>query len=81
MMEVISADLPREQELLSFKKSQDTVNYDVNTPLKMSVMQGPSPVCSWDIPVQTNTGPLEETAAFWMSGAVICVLGWPVKGC
>ena len=64
MMEIISADLSREQELLPFKKPQDTVNYDVNAPLKMSVMQGPSSVCSWDVPVQNNTGPLEEIAAF-----------------
>lgn len=63
-MEIISADPSREQELLSFRKSQGTVNYDVNTPLKRSVMQGPSPVCSWIIPAQTNTGPLEETAVF-----------------
>jgi len=63
-MEVISADLSREQELLSFKKSQDTVNYNVNTSLRMSVMKGPSSVGSWDIPVETHTGPLEETATF-----------------
>lgn len=44
-----------------------------------SVMHCLSSMCFWDISVQARRRPLEETA-FWMSGTVICVLGWPVKG-
>lgn len=49
-MDIISGDPSGEQELLYFKKSLNTDSYDVNTPLKMSVMQDLSSLCSQHIP-------------------------------
>lgn len=49
-MDIFSANPSGEQKLFYFKKSQNTDNYDVNTPLKVSVMQDLSSLCSQHIP-------------------------------